>query len=71
MNKYKERSTNLRELIIDAQINGESCSEISMKFHISKQGAMKMFKKFRKPVSLKIWKDKVENERRHPEKISE
>ena len=43
MNKYKKGSTDLRVLIIDARINGESYGEISKKFHISKQGAMKMF----------------------------
>jgi len=46
MNKYKKRSTDLSELIIDARINEESYGEISKKFHISKQGAMEMFKKF-------------------------
>ena len=46
LHKYKKRSTDLLELIIDARINGESYGEISKKFHISKQGAMKMFKKF-------------------------
>ena len=46
MNKYKKKSTDLRELIIDARINGKSYCEISKKFHISKQSAMKMFKKF-------------------------
>ena len=46
MNKYKKRSKDLRELIIDARINEESYGKISKKFHISEQGAMKMFKKF-------------------------
>ena len=48
MNKYKKRSTDLRELIIFARINGKSYGEISKKFHISKQGAMEIFRKFQK-----------------------
>ena len=46
MNKYKKRSPDLRELIVAARKNGESYGNIAQKFNISKQGAMKIVKKF-------------------------
>ena len=46
MNKFKKRSSDLRELIITGRNNGESYGKISMKFSISKQDSMKIVKKF-------------------------